>query len=264
MQKPKLPACETERLQALLSLNILDTKPEDTYNSITELVKIFFDVPIVAVSLVDSERQWFKSIQGLDVCETSREVSFCGHAILSNSILVVEDASKDERFHDNPLVTGEPYIRFYAGFPIKSASGYRVGTLCIIDTKPRKIPYKKLKYLQKYASLIEKEFLEKRKSTGYLKEIAKIQEMYISNASNKQLFDYILSFLLRHTGSEYGFIGSILEDLNTGKPYLKTYAITNIAWDKETREFYKKMLQQDWSLKTFTHYLVILSEPVRK
>lgn len=244
MIKPKIPECETERLQALIALNILDTKSEKSYDAITAIAKKFFDVPIVAISLVDAERQWFKSIQGLDVCETSREVSFCGHTILQDEVFLVENALEDERFCDNPLVSGEPKIRFYAGCPVKSASGYRVGTLCIIDTKPRKFSKKKLNVLKDFVTLIEEEFFEKRKSVGYLNEIAKIQEMYISNEEPRKLFNYILSFLLRHTGSEYGFIGAVLQDKEHNLPYLKTYAITNIAWNDETNKFYEENAPQ--------------------
>lgn len=187
MQKPEIPACEAERIQALQALNILDTKPEKTYGNITHIAKVFFDVPIVAISLVDVERQWFKSIQGLDVCETSREVSFCGHTILQEGVFIVEDTLEDCMFRDNPLVTGEPNIRFYAGFPLKDPSGYNIGSLCIIDTKPRKFSKKKLRILKKLCKILEQEFFEKRKSLGYLNEIAKIQEM-IWQLFSRQIF----------------------------------------------------------------------------
>lgn len=240
MKKPQIPDNEQERLQALISLDILDTDSEPAYDAITELAKVFFQVPIVAISLVESERQWFKSMQGLDVCETSREVSFCGHTILQEKVFVVENALTDDRFCDNPLVANEPNIRFYAGYPIKSPSGFNIGSLCIIDQEPRKFTAEKLNYLKKFVTIIEKELFEKRKSIGYLNEIAKIQRMHISNVTPQDLFNYILTFLLNHTSSEYGFIGAVLKDEETGAPYLKTYAISNIAWDDATRAFYKE------------------------
>lgn len=237
MKIPNIPECEAARLQALTSLNLLDTEPEEAYEAITSLVKTFFDVPIVAISLVDAERQWFKSIQGLDVCETSREVSFCGHAILQNEILVVEDALLDKRFAENPLVLEAPKIRFYAGCPLQSRNGYKVGTLCIIDTKPRQMNIEQLQHLKKFAALIEQEFFMRRKSVGYLNEIAKIQDMYISGEEPEWLFSYILDFLIRHTGSQGGYIGIMLSEQQTQQPFFKNYATSMLSWNEEKQEF---------------------------
>lgn len=131
---------EEERLELLRRLDILDSKNEDRFSSITRLMCSVFDVPIAAVSLIDAERQWFKAAEGLgDVCQTGRDVSFCGHTILPPvpQIFIVEDALEDVRFAGNPLVKGPPYIRFYAGAPlVSSANGYRYGSLCVIDTRP--------------------------------------------------------------------------------------------------------------------------------
>jgi GAF domain-containing protein len=121
--KPSLPLDECERLDALRALGILDTEGEERFDRITRLAKRLFGVPIALISLVDQDRQWFKSRQGLDASETSREISFCGHAILKDSALVVSDTLNDERFHDNPLVTSEPSIRFYAGQPLRAPGG---------------------------------------------------------------------------------------------------------------------------------------------
>lgn len=112
MQEPPVPLDETVRLMSLHSLRVLDSAPEERFDRVTRMAKRLFDVDICLVSLVDSGRQWFKSKQGLDACETSREVSFCGHAILHEQAFVVEDAHVDERFADNPLVTGDPSVRF--------------------------------------------------------------------------------------------------------------------------------------------------------
>lgn len=132
-----LPADEKERLQALRALLILDTPPEQRFDKVVQFASEEFDVPICLISLVDHERQWFKARVGLDACETARDISFCGHAILHDDIMLVEDARVDERFIDNPLVTGEPFIRFYAGAPLILPNGHAVGTLCLIDTRPR-------------------------------------------------------------------------------------------------------------------------------
>lgn len=134
---PSKPSNEKERLEALRNLLILDTPPEERFDRITQFASFEFDVPIALITLVDEERQWFKSLVGLDVCSTSRDISFCGHAILQDEILVVEDASKDERFFDNPLVIGDPHIRFYAGAQLSLPTGQTIGTLCLIDRVPR-------------------------------------------------------------------------------------------------------------------------------
>jgi GAF domain-containing protein len=138
MKTPDIPADETHRLDALRSLAILDTPPEADFDAIVALGCELFEVPICLVSLVDAQRQWFKACVGLTgTAETSRAVSFCGHAILREEALVVADATNDERFADNPLVTGPPHVRFYAGMPIRLPSGYQIGTVCIIDREPR-------------------------------------------------------------------------------------------------------------------------------
>lgn len=154
MQKPAIPANEKERIKILEALAILDTPIERSFERITRLAKTVFNVPIVAFSLIDSERQWFKSIQGLNVCETSRDVSFCGHAINQSEIFVVEDARQDPRFADNPLVTGDPNIRFYAGCPIVLDNDKMIGALCIIDTEPRTLRDQDILMLKDMAELI--------------------------------------------------------------------------------------------------------------
>ena len=131
------PDNETDRLQALRALLILDTPPEERFDRIAAFAAAEFDVPIVLVSLADGQRQWFKARVGTDLCETGRDVSFCGHAILKPQLFDVEDALEDARFAVNPLVTGPPHVRFYAGSPLSAPGGQRVGTLCLIDTRPR-------------------------------------------------------------------------------------------------------------------------------
>lgn len=137
MQAPILPPNEVERLDSLRRMNLLYTPDEGALDSVTRTARLIFQTPIVLISLVDHNRQWFKSCLGLPQRDTLRDVSFCGHAILSDEIFVIEDASQDDRFADNPLVTGEPRIRFYAGRPLKNRDGYNVGTLCLIDRVPR-------------------------------------------------------------------------------------------------------------------------------
>ena len=139
MLVPAKPIDETERLKALYQLLILDTPPEERFDKIVAFAASEFDVPIALISLLDQDRQWFKAKVGLDACETGRDISFCGHAILQAGILVVPDALADARFADNPLVTGAPFIRFYAGAPLVMPDGHAPGTLCIIDSRPREL-----------------------------------------------------------------------------------------------------------------------------
>jgi diguanylate cyclase (GGDEF)-like protein len=157
MQAPAIPFNEGTRIDSLRALNILDTSPEERFDRLTRLAKRLFDVPIALVSLVDTNRQWFKSCVGLDATETPRDVSFCGHAILGDDIFLIPDAAADERFRDNPLVTGEPHIRFYAGCPLTVADGSRLGTLCIIDRKPREFDDDDRELLRDLARMAEQE-----------------------------------------------------------------------------------------------------------
>ncbi|CAM4489327.1 GAF domain-containing protein [Corallococcus exiguus] len=137
MLPPPTPADEPRRLQALRSLCLLDTPAHERFDRIVRAAAHLFRVPISLVSLVDENRQWFKARIGLDGTETPRELSFCAHAILSPSTFIVPDALKDPRFHDNPFVLGAPFVRFYAGHPLRATDGSRVGTLCLIDSQPR-------------------------------------------------------------------------------------------------------------------------------
>ena len=139
MEESSLSKNEDARIAALRDLEILDTPPEERFDRITKIAQILFDVPIALVSLVDVNRQWFKSCVGLSARETPRSMSFCSHAILEEDVMTIEDAKNDERFVDNPLVTGDPFIRFYAGKPIKGPTNQPIGTLCIIDKTPRKL-----------------------------------------------------------------------------------------------------------------------------
>lgn len=159
MIPPEIPADEKERLSQLRALSILDTPPEERFDRITRMAKRLFDVPIALVSLVDQNRQWFKSSFGLDVAETDRSISFCSHAILSNDTLIINDATQDDRFSDNPLVTDKPHIRFYAGHPLRTLSGHRMGTLCVIDRRPREFTDDDIAMLADLASMVEHEMM---------------------------------------------------------------------------------------------------------
>lgn len=159
MIKPPVPVDEYRRLETLRNLKLLDTPPEDRFDRVTRLAKRVFGTPIALVSLVDADRQWFKSKQGLDATETHREISFCGHAILEDRIMVVNDARNDERFCDNPLVTCDPNIRFYAGYPLNAPDGSKVGTLCIIDREPREMAAEDVALLRELGRMVEEELM---------------------------------------------------------------------------------------------------------
>jgi serine phosphatase RsbU (regulator of sigma subunit) len=152
-----IPLDEQERLAALRALKILDTPPEERFDRVTRLAAKLFDVPIAYVAMIDASRQWFKSKQGLMACQTPRDISFCGHAVLIDDALVIPDAKLDPRFADNPMVTGEPFVRFYAGQSLKTPDGKRVGTLCVVDRKPREFGDRDRAILRELADMIEKE-----------------------------------------------------------------------------------------------------------
>lgn len=137
MSAAALPSNEAERLQALRELLILDTAPEQRFDRIVQFAAEEFDMPVAMLTLVDQDRQWSKSCVGVESCEIAREHAFCAHAILLPEIMVVPDLQADPRFHDNPMVTDGPRVRFYAGAPIETQPGLRVGTLCLLDTQPR-------------------------------------------------------------------------------------------------------------------------------
>ena len=157
MKSPDLPENELQRIAALRAMDVLFTPSEERFDRITRIASKLLGMPIALISLITSDSQWFKSAQGLDVPETSREISFCGHAINDDETFVVDDAAEDQRFFDNPLVTGDPNIRFYAGHPLHSVDGNRVGTLCIIDRKPRTLTTEQLQLLQDLAAIAESE-----------------------------------------------------------------------------------------------------------
>ncbi|RYF21149.1 MAG: GAF domain-containing protein [Oxalobacteraceae bacterium] len=133
----QMDRAERDRVATLTGYGIMDTPNEPDFDAIVRQTKQALNVPIVLISLLDEHRQWFKARIGLDVTETPRCISFCTHALRGPSVLVIPDARADERFADNPLVVGEPHIRFYAGAPLVAENGRRIGTLCVIDTAPR-------------------------------------------------------------------------------------------------------------------------------
>lgn len=205
MLPPITPIKETERLLSLHSLRVLDTPSEERFDRITRMAQRFFGVEICLISLVDSQRQWFKSKQGLNACETSREISFCGHAINNDEVMVVSDALSDERFSDNPLVVDAPFIRFYAGCPIKGPGNHRVGTLCLIDSKQRSLDSGDQDTLKDFARMVEDQ----------LEIAAQITVDDLTKVANRRGFHMVANNMLslcRRTGTDAELLFFDLDD----------------------------------------------------
>ncbi|MCL7943010.1 GAF domain-containing protein [Marinobacter sp. ATCH36] len=222
MKAPETPANEPDRLLALQNTNLLDTPPEERFDRLTRMAKLAFSVPIALVSLVDEKRQWFKSCQGLDARQTSRDISFCGHAILGQQLFIIEDTHLDSRFSDNPLVIGPPYIRFYAGAPLHNHEGYRLGTLCIIGTIPKSLDSAQQELLQELARCVENEIndFEARKSRR--EQLEKTQILSTLNrlsvdasGSLEQKITMALDLGREHLELETGIVSEINDDTYT-------------------------------------------------
>lgn len=252
MQPPAIPDDEEIRLAALRAYDVLDSPEERVFNDIVETISDICEVPIAAISLIDSDRQWFKASVGLDVNETPRDISFCGHAILEDEIFEISNATEDLRFSDNPLVTNAPNIRFYAGAQLINDKGIAIGTLCVIDNTPKRLNAMQKKALLALSHAIMVQ-LELRKSVEALRlkdqkisrqnrmlqAIQAIQSDYVTAIPTQRLFSDMLQNLLDITDSQFGFIGEVHKG-DGGQPYLKTHAISNIAWNKETTAFFEQ------------------------
>ncbi|GLQ99803.1 hypothetical protein GCM10007863_42230 [Dyella mobilis] len=191
------PAREQKRLTDLKSLNLLDSPREEQFEVITQLAAKSLDTPIALISLLDLHRQWFKSCVGLDVAETPRDISLCTEAIKEEEMLVVEDASTDPRFADNPMVTGEPHIRFYAGAVIRSPRGQPLGTLCVIDRKARVLTESERRQLLRLARLVESEIRQKNLVGQLLSEIEKDKSHGVSAPvpGRKDVYDQLAELM---------------------------------------------------------------------
>lgn len=209
MTEPRIPRNETQRLRALHAYKILDTLAEQAYDDLTCLAAQICDAPIALISLVDRDRQWFKSRVGLDAEETSRKVSFCAHAIHHpGELLEVEDALEDQRFAGNPLVTGDPHIRFYAGMPIVDAAGLALGTLCVIDRKPRVLKQaqrRSLKALSRQVMAqirLSSELAVSHNRSRYFESILESAGGIIYELDANGIFTYVNEYMVDVTGLE--------------------------------------------------------------
>jgi diguanylate cyclase (GGDEF)-like protein len=207
-----LSADEEARLTTLYNYRVLDSESEPAFDRLVQLAAAQLDAPIALISLVDRERQWFKAHFGLDACETGRDISFCSHVVAADELMVVGDARLDERFCDNPLVVGEPFIRFYAGAPLRSAEGHVLGTLCVIDTEPHAgLVAAKRQLLQGLANLAV-DLLELRKSFQHLSHMA--FHDVLTGLPNRRLFRDRLRQALAGAKRDRSLVAVALIDLD--------------------------------------------------
>ncbi len=238
MITPKIPENEEIRQMALNELDILDTLSEEEYDSITKIAARILDVPICLISLVDNDRQWFKSAVGLDAPETSRDASFCAHAINYEDVFVVNNALEDNRFFDNPLVTGNPNIRFYAGSQLTTEDGFNIGTLCAIDSKPRELS-KEDKQLLKVLSKNVITLMELRKKNKELN--LQINETLLINGELKGLLkEKERKVNIVAKTEEANVVGDAVFDVRTSLVLLKNSVLSEFSERKN-----KMIYQQD-------------------
>ncbi len=241
MIAPYIPANENERLAELLSLNLSRKKVEKQFNGVIMILSKCLNVPIAYISSIESQEQKIHSSCGLNFESSDRYTSFCGHTILQDEILLIEDTLEDERFHDNPMVVGEPNIRFYAGYPLASVMGNNIGSLCIADTVPRKLEGSDLEVFMIMGKLlterirlnklsdIQKEISESKKQLEQLNS-----ELYQSNQFVKQMFGQYMSESLldelvknkkeTQLGGEERFVSVLISDLRSFSPLSEKYS----------------------------------------
>jgi len=247
MTEAPLSPDEPFRLQALRRANQLDTALDERFERITRLTQRLLETPIAAISLVDADRQWFKSIQGSNITETSRKVAFCNHTILRDEVLVVSDARTDPRFSDNPLVSGAPNIVFYAGCPIRTADGSKIGALCVIDHKPRSLSPEDIQTLSDLAAIAELEFSAAVHSATQKKVLAELDSISrlakvdsLTRIWNRESIFKLLDMELSRAQSAATGIGVLMADLDQFKQVNDTRG--HAAGDEVLRQTAKRIL----------------------
>ncbi len=260
MKKAPFPENEAARLKALQRYNILDTLPELSFDDITRLASYISRTPIALISLVDSDRQWFKSKTGLDAQETPRDISFCSHAILETDVFIVPDAHEDERFQDNPLVTGEDKIRFYAGSPLVTANGEALGTLCVIDHEPRNLSDVQIESLRALARQvmgqlelrrhIDEQNRQRRELVAYQQSLEKANAMLevasltddVSGFHNTRFLHSFLDGYLASEHPDHKELSLVFFDMDTFKQVVDTHG--HLLGAKVLREVAETVHQQ--------------------
>lgn len=217
-----LPSNEADRLSVLYQCKILDTGSEWLFDDVTRLATQICQVPIALVSLIDKERQWFKSKVGLAVSETPRNIAFCAYAILHQNILIVPDALEDERFADNPLVTSEPFVRFYAGVPLVTPDGFILGTLCVIDHVPRQLQLEQLEALQALARQVTKQIDLRR-------NLAELEQTILEKRQPKQRGQFLKKIVL-----SFGMMTAVLLSIGSAAYQKSVHLITSTETVLET------------------------------
>ncbi|MFA9461362.1 diguanylate cyclase domain-containing protein [Thiohalorhabdus sp. Cl-TMA] len=213
MEGPATPSNETERQACVTALGLTSPEVEESFDRITRLLAQVLEVPITAFSLIDGDRQFFKSCTGLNIQETPRQVSFCGHTILQDDILVIEDATQHSGFRDNPLVQEAPHIGFYAGIPVRSPEGHKVGSLCAIDNRARAFTESMKQFIIDLRTLLENELLLRSEA---------IRD-HLTGLYNRRHFDAVLDQEWRRALRLEGHIGLVLADIDYFKSYNDRY-----------------------------------------
>ncbi len=206
MQYP-IPPNETERLQALEELGQLDSPAEERFDRLTRLARDHFDVPYSMVTMLDKDRQWIKSCQGTTVSESPREISFCNYAIMQEELFTIPDMRKDPRFVQHPLVTGPEEIRFYAGIPVHTACGHRIGTLCILDDQPRQLTSAQGQAMRDFGALVESELQRQRLAQSEEALIRALGKEKARNAIDEETRMWNREHILKVLESEQHFQG---------------------------------------------------------
>ncbi len=258
---PAIPVNEAERLRALHRHEVLDSPPEEAFDNLARVAATIMGTPVALVSLVDSDRQWFKARYGFAPTELPREHSFCGHVVAQGSTLLVSDAANDARFAGHPLVCGEPHLRFYAGAPLFCGDGFVLGALCAIDTRPHEPTHEQLASLELLARQVSLQLEQRRRLLAetrarqleceradahgeMLRVIDEVQRRWITGARTQELFDELLAQLLRLSGSEQGFLAE-LQPSNLGASTLELRALSDWPWSDTCRRFYARLQDPD-------------------